>query len=463
MKAPIKPFLSALLLLAFPAAVHAQFTFTTNNGNITITSYTGSEPDVVVPDATNGYPVTTIGGYAFFSQRGIVTNITIGSNVTNIATRGFYQCSKLKGVTMNSQISSIGQEAFLNCTSLISISIPNSVTNIGRDAFNGCTSLPTISIPNGVISPWAFELCAGLTNATIGSGVTSIGSNAFWSCTSLAAITVDSLNLAYSSLDGVLFDSGQKRLIAYPGGKGGDYAIPSTVTSIAAFAFDYCTNLTGIAIPNSVTNIGDYAFDACRSLAIVRIPDSARTVGYAAFQGCHSLTNLTISGSVRTLRSLAFSWCDSLPTVTIPMSVTNMEPQAFSYCKALTSVYFQGNAPTLGSSGLGSTPFLGVNASAVVYYLPETSVWATPFGGLPAVLWNPTVQTTDGSFGVQNNQFGFNIVGTPDIPIAVAACTNPASPNWTALKTCTLTNGSIYFTDPDWTNHPTRFYRIRSP
>ena len=31
------------------------------------------------------------------------------------------------------------------------------------------------------------------------------------------------------------------------------------------------------------------------------------------------------------------------------------------------------------------------------------------------------------------------------------------------MQTCTLTNGSIYFSDPDWTNHPTRFYRIRSP
>jgi hypothetical protein len=29
--------------------------------------------------------------------------------------------------------------------------------------------------------------------------------------------------------------------------------------------------------------------------------------------------------------------------------------------------------------------------------------------------------------------------------------------------TGTLTNGSIYFSDPDWTNHPGRFYRIRFP
>ena len=31
------------------------------------------------------------------------------------------------------------------------------------------------------------------------------------------------------------------------------------------------------------------------------------------------------------------------------------------------------------------------------------------------------------------------------------------------LKTCSLTNGSIYFSDPPWTNYPNRFYLIRSP
>jgi hypothetical protein len=29
------------------------------------------------------------------------------------------------------------------------------------------------------------------------------------------------------------------------------------------------------------------------------------------------------------------------------------------------------------------------------------------------------------------------------------------------LTAKSLTNGLINFTDPDWTNHPTRFYRIR--
>jgi len=61
------------------------------------------------------------------------------------------------------------------------------------------------------------------------------------------------------------------------------------------------------------------------------------------------------------------------------------------------------------------------------------------------------------------SQFGFTITGSANIPIAVEACSNLASASWAALQTCSLTNGSIYFSDPQWTNYPTRIYRIRSP
>jgi hypothetical protein len=61
------------------------------------------------------------------------------------------------------------------------------------------------------------------------------------------------------------------------------------------------------------------------------------------------------------------------------------------------------------------------------------------------------------------NGFGFNLTGTTNIPIVVEACTNLANSAWSPLQTCTLTNGSLYFSDPQWTNYPARFYRFRSP
>jgi hypothetical protein len=53
----------------------------------------------------------------------------------------------------------------------------------------------------------------------------------------------------------------------------------------------------------------------------------------------------------------------------------------------LISVYFKGNAPSLGGSGVFD------DCNATVYYLPGTTGWGTSFGGRPTVLWNiPTIQ-----------------------------------------------------------------------
>lgn len=64
---------------------------------------------------------------------------------------------------------------------------------------------------------------------------------------------------------------------------------------------------------------------------------------------------------------------------------------------------------------------------------------------------------------MRSSRFGFTISGTTNIPIVVEASTNLARPSWTALQNCTLTNGSVYFSDPAWTNYSARFYRFRSP
>jgi len=95
--------------------------------------------------------------------------------------------------------------------------------------------------------------------------------------------------------------------------------------------------------------------------------------------------------------------------------------------------------------------------------LPGATGWGTSLGGRPAVLWNPQMQSLSATIGIETNHFGFTITGSNNIPIAVVTCANLESASWSALQTCTLTNGSILFSDPEWTNYPARLYRIRSP
>jgi hypothetical protein len=100
-----------------------------------------------------------------------------------------------------------------------------------------------------------------------------------------------------------------------------------------------------------------------------------------------------------------------------------------------------------------------------VYFLPGTTGWEAFSANtyLRTMLWKAQVQTSGGSLGVRTNSLGFNIIGTAGIPIVVEGCTSLAGASWTTLQACTLTNGSIYFSDPQCTNYPARFYRIRSP
>ena len=79
------------------------------------------------------------------------------------------------------------------------------------------------------------------------------------------------------------------------------------------------------------------------------------------------------------------------------------------------------------------------------------------------MLWTPRVQTRDASFGVRTTQFGFTINWASGTTVVVEACMGLANPIWIPLATNTLTSGSTYFSDAQWTNYPARLYRLRSP
>ena len=255
-------------------------------------------------------------------------------------------------------------------------------------------------------------------------------------------------------------------------GPGGNVDIPANidglpVTAIGGVAFMGNTNLAAITIPDTVTNMEDGlafmasasgAFSFCSGLTNVVIGNHVVYIGAATFAYCTRLTRVSIPDSLTTLGLAAFDDCQSLTNVTLPAGLTTIGDYAFQDCVSLAGVYFKGNAPTW----VGGSVFSG-SSNVTVYYLPGTSGWGPTFAGRPTMLWNPTVQTTDSQFGVRQDPFGFNIAGTPDIPIVVEASADPSAPFWSALQTCTLTNGLLYFNDPGGRNYPERFYRIRSP
>ncbi len=443
---------------------------------------------VTIPDG-----VTSIAEYAFWDC-GSLTSVTVPNNVTSIGSSTFQSCSSLTNVTVGNRVVSIGSSAFWNCGGLTSVAIPNSVTSIGDYAFTKCSRLTAITVEalysfyssvEGVLfNQSQTTLVAypmGRTGSyTVPDSVTNIGSGAFCYCTNLTSVTIPN---SVTSIGYVAFAACDSLA---------SVTIGNGVTSIGSSAFYNCTSLTNTLIPGSVTGIGWGAFRNCASLTSVTTGSGVTNLREWTFSGCSNLTSVTIGNAVASIGSYAFTECGRLTAVTVeaanafynsvdgvvfdktkttlvaypsgrggsyvvPNSVTNIGDGAFAGCYGLTGVYFQGNVPTIGLAAFDG------DDNATVYYLAGTAGWGPTFGGRPAVRWNPQVLTSDASFGVRTNRFGFTITGASGLVVAVEACTNLARPLWIPLETNTLSDGSCYFSDPEWTNQPARFYRLRSP
>jgi hypothetical protein len=126
--------LPLLLLLALPAAVQAQFTFTTNNGAITITGYTGSGGVVVIPGTMDGLPISKIGNSAFSGKQN-VTSILIPDSATQIGGRAFFGCTSLTNVTIGNSVTNIGNRAFYGCTKVAGVHFRGNAPGLGLSVF----------------------------------------------------------------------------------------------------------------------------------------------------------------------------------------------------------------------------------------------------------------------------------------------------------------------------------------
>ena len=539
--------IGALLL---PAAVQAQFVFTTNDDNtITITGYTAgyTGPDiyVVIPDTTNGYPVTGIGDAAFYGCIKLA-GITIPDSITNIGSGAFNSCLSLTNVTIPASVISIGDYAFFYCTNLLAItvdtanpsyssldgvlfnkdrttlmqfpfgkagsySIPSSVTSLADEAFginnfgypslsppSSCTGLTNLTVPGSItnLGDYAFAHCVGLTSVTLSNGIAAFGNYAFFDCTSLTNIAIPGsvASMGYNTFDYCTSLANVTIGDGVPSIEGADFAdcwmlnnvtIPDSVTNIGQYAF-YACHLTNVTIPGGVTSLGDYAFSGCAftnitipngvisigndsfeycaNLTGITLGSNITSIGNLAFSSCTSLTNIIIPDNVTTIGHAAFYYCPSLATVTVGQNVTSIGDIAFAGCTNLSSVFFRGNAPSNVGFGVftGSGIYFGENIE-IIYYLPDTTGWEATFAERPTALWLPVILTNDSSFGVRTNQFGFNMNWASGQTVVVEANTNLANSDWQPLQTNMLTTGSAYFSDPQWTNHPGRFYRLRSP
>lgn len=117
----------------------------------------------------------------------------------------------------------------------------------------------------------------------------------------------------------------------------GDLIIPEGVESIGDFgeyrkrgAFSHCGNLMGkLSLPSSLSKIGDYSFDYCNFSGILELPESIEYIGNNTFASCNFSGNLVLPGNLKYIGSQAFSGNSFTGSLEIPYGVKEIQRRAF--------------------------------------------------------------------------------------------------------------------------------------
>lgn len=346
------------------------FTYTTDDdGNATITGYTGYASALVIPSEIDGHTVVAIGGSAFANREGLYS-VVIPDTVTSIGSSAFSGCSNLSEVKLSNNLTSIGNWAFRNCVSISSIHVPKTLTNIDtygwnwRYPFSGCSGLKKVSFDDDATAiPGALFGNTGLEEVIVPDTITSIGERSFAGCTNLKELklskNLDTLgNRAFlncTALKSVKVPKTLKNVDTYgwnwwypfQGCSGiTEIEFAEGITSVPYALFGDCTGLKEVTIPDTVTSISERSFAGCSSLETVTIPDSVTSIGASAFNGCSALVNVKLPEYLDSIGNYAFRNCISLKSIYVPKTLKSVDTYGWNWhypfdgCSGITSITF---------------------------------------------------------------------------------------------------------------------------
>ena len=210
---------------------------------------------------------TIVDGGRSYYKSSRTTDYVVGDNM-------FYNCKVLTTLHLPNNSVRIGNNSLADCDRLSVISIPNSVNKIGTEAFKNDISLMRIPMPDALtaIEDLAFMGCNGLTELTIPSEVSVIGDGIVKDCQNIERISVESDNSNFASVDGVLFNKNQERLIIFPvNHSSNEYMVPEGVKTVAPYAFVNSKKLKSVSLPSSMSIIGQDAFIGCVNLQTLKV------------------------------------------------------------------------------------------------------------------------------------------------------------------------------------------------
>ena len=423
-------------------------------GTATITGYTGTAANVVIPESvsftanpsgqnvTVNCRVTAIqsgwGQPGVFADKAFITSVEIPQTVTSIGNASFYRCTGLTAIDVPASVTGIGESAFYECTALTILQLHEGLQSIDQNAFAGCVGITSVSIPstlsytgyvifNGYNGP--FTGCVNLTDVSIGIGA-DLGNGAFKGLTNLKNVTFTGVpDSANPGSIGNLAFRGCTNLI--------NINIPNGVAFIGQAAFMDCSGLKSVTIPSSITGWGNGAFVNCGSLNVVTLQTGLTSLGNATFVQCNSLESIDIPDGVTSIGNSTFAYCASLANIKIPNTVTRFEEGAFSGCGKLASINIPTSVTSFENSVFADCPILDnvVIPSSVTNMGGFTFVRCT---GLRSINLSPNI-TSIGEYAFNSCSSLLSIA----LPTSVNAIGNSAFYNCGSLTSISIPSNVV--------------------
>ena len=340
----------------------------------------------------SGSSLNKIGMYAFANTT-LLKSISIPESLLSLGSYTFFE-SGLEEIIFDENINlqTINESTFQK-SKLINITIPNSVTLIDHNAFRDIPTLQNVNFGTGQLQIMSNVFYnTGLINISIPENVEYIGEFAFVGLKQLDSFSVDENNRYYASKDGVLYSKDYKKLISFPGNKGGTYTIPETVEEIGFGAFEnskltnvyfgeninlltlgyrafYNSSIESIILPKTLVSIDYYALAMCKNLKTVEFDKETKLTGIyeGAFYGCINLENIVIPDEIYEISEYAFYGCLSLEK--LPISESNKIFGIYDYAFANSGIT-ELNLPE-SLLDIGNYAFQGIKAKEII--VPTTN------------------------------------------------------------------------------------------